>query len=119
MKSLILLFLLTTFLFSKNDYSQNIIACDDNNATACVELGLAYSVGFTTDKKMDIQKSIHYYKKACDMDNVNGCRTLGTLFEYGLEIDKDINKARAYYAKACIIGKDSVSCKFYKELNKK
>ena len=119
MKSLILLLLLTTLLFSKNDFSQNIIACDDNNATACSELGLAYSVGFTPDKKMDIQKSIHYYKKAYAMDDVNGCRNLGTLYQYGLEIDKDIKKARAYYAKACIIGKDPVSCKFYKELNKK
>lgn len=118
MKQFLLLTLLSTFLFSADEYAKNIIACEENNTTACVKLGLAYSLGFTPEKKMDGKKSIHYYKKACTLNDMEGCLQLGITYQHGLLIDRDVRKAKEYYAKACIMGTDIAPCKFYKELSK-
>ncbi|MDA3048945.1 sel1 repeat family protein [Campylobacter sp. JMF_02 ED1] len=61
---------------------------DENNATACAQMGDVYYFGLQADTALnrvnsDFNKAQEFYKKACDLDEMHGC------YKYGKNIKID------------------------------
>lgn len=82
-------FLLADDILAKNQALQNLkIACKNNDAKACYELGLKYF-----DGKM-------YLEKSCELAYAKACNKLADIYIL------DINKSRFYNKLSCEYGND-------------
>lgn len=82
--------------------------CDQNNYTACYELGRIYLNGDNTDK--NYKKSIELFKKGCDGDNGLSCTFLAIQHHEGIGTEKDRIKSISLLHKSCDKLKERISC---------
>ena len=78
-------------------------ACNEGNAKKCWEVADMYSFGMGVDK-VDIFKTIKYFKKSCEMGYQEGCVSLGMRYILGQGVKQDYSKGIDLYRKACDAG---------------
>jgi len=91
-------------------------ACDNQNMTACNNLGIMYFYG--DGVKVNKQKALKYYSKACISNHFSACNTLGLLYDTGNGVEKNKEIASKFYIKACQ-GGNKTACNNYKRLKEK
>jgi len=118
MKKIFLVLVAMTALLSakQNDFDVNELQnrCNNNDATGCLRLGVAYDFG--EGVRQDYKKASELYSKACDLGFDRGCFNLGVLYTYGQGVKQDKSTAKEYFGKACDLG-DQLGCDEYKKLN--
>ena len=78
-------------------------SCNNNDATECMRLGVAYYL------RQDYKKANELYYKACDLGYGPGCSILGAFYEGGEDAAQDYNKANELFSKGCELG-DGFGC---------
>ena len=73
--------------------------CQQGNAEACFNLGVAYDNG--TGLTQDAVKAVALYQRACDAQHAKGCFNLGVSYRYGEGVRQSDERARKFYGKAC------------------
>jgi len=121
---LIISILLIQFNLEASDAISNrlLLLCKDNDATACLKLGMGYHYG-VSGVKIDAKEAIKYYKKSCDnptrkqrSNSFSACNFLGKIYYNGELVRQDRSKAKHYYGLACD-GGIKEGCKQYRVLN--
>lgn len=89
-------------LYSKGN-TLNANSCIFNDdARACLFLGLSYKKGYGFEINNKLAST--WYDKACSLNNDYACTFLGELYLFGEGVKKDKNKANNYFFKGCILG---------------
>ena len=91
----------TLVVAKQSDFNENELQskCDNNDASACANLGRAYYFG--ENIKQDYKKASELYLKACDLKHGKSCHNLGILYEKGEGVQQSYQKADQFYSKAC------------------
>jgi uncharacterized protein len=85
------------------------MACEDNVASACTNLGFQYFDG--RGVPVDHDKGISYYERACGRDGGLACVLLGHVYLEGKGRERSAPKALELYAKGCELH-EAVGCSF-------
>ena len=89
--------------YAKADWAtakQNFeIACTDNVANACANLGVMNALG--QGLPVDNLAAGTYYLRACNLSSGAGCANIGWIFEHGIALKRDPAKAAQYYQLSC------------------
>ncbi|WP_297453849.1 tetratricopeptide repeat protein [Persephonella sp.] len=77
---------------------QNEIACGNNNAVGCRNLGNMYYNGYGVPKNVNL--ALQYYDKACNLNDAESCNLVGIIY-YRLDQQKNKDLYMKYFQKAC------------------
>ena len=104
MKTTLLLFIFTTFMFAKTNPLDMTLAeakasCHKKKSVGCQSLALKYYNG--DGVKINDKKAHEYTVKACKYGSKNACFNYGYQLELGRGVVKNKKEAFKYYEKAC------------------
>ena len=87
------------------DFADTQRACDKGEASACVEVAMAYASGDALTA--DTAKAAKLFRRGCEAGEAKGCNGLGVLALSGNGVTKDEKKAVSLFRKACASGYSS------------
>lgn len=88
------------------------IACNGDNATACIEAWQLHKTG--KGIKKDSKQGFALLKRSCDFKNADACYELAETYRTGIGVELNLRKAKELYSKSCDLG-NSDACDAYNE----